>query len=138
MILIPKIPLDKTEQKHFTYLILTVFCFFFLSVCISVSKIIVYEKTEATVIEDYITTPVRGGSIEHVIVSYTCNGYKYNANIKLPLPNKLKKGQILEIYYHPENHDVVLTISNLLKIPMILLIVDILLLVVYLFGSEKI
>lgn len=137
MILIPKIPLDKTEQKYFIYLILTVFCFFFFSICISAGKIIVYEKTDATVIEDYITTPMRGGSIEHVTVSYTCNGHTYNASIRLPIPKHLKNGQILEIYYHPQNPDIILTLSKLLEIPIILLMIDILLLVVYLFRSEK-
>ncbi|MDE5769439.1 MAG: hypothetical protein K2H29_00100 [Oscillospiraceae bacterium] len=87
--------------------------------------------------EDSITTPVRGGSIEHVTVSYTCNGHTYSASIRFSIPKHLKNGEILEIYYHPQNPDIIVTLSKLLEIPIILLMIDILLLVVYLFRSEK-
>lgn len=138
MIFIPKIPLDKTEQKYFICFILIIFCFFFFSICISAGKIIGYEKTDATVIKDDIITSVRGGSIEHVTVSYTCNGHKYHATIKFPVPKHLETGQMLEIYYNPQNPDMISTLPELFRIPVILLIIDIFLLVVYLFGSEKI
>ena len=136
--LISKIPLDKTEQKHFFKLILIVFLLCFVSVCVSLTQMITYEKVDVIIIDNHVISSVRGGNIQNVVVSYTYNNIQYNTEIKFSSIKHLDIGQTLEVCCNPENPDTITTLSKIFTIPMILIIIDIILFVVYRFGSEKI
>lgn len=135
---IPKIPLDKTEQKHFSKLILIVFLICVASVCVSITKMITYEKVDAIITDNHVTSSVRGGNIQNAVVSYVYNNQQYSAEIKFSSKKHLNIGQTLEVYCNPENPDTVTTISKIFTIPMILIIIDVILFVVFRFWSEKV
>ncbi|MCM1506052.1 MAG: hypothetical protein NC177_02800 [Ruminococcus flavefaciens] len=75
--LISKIPLDKIEQKQFFKLILIIFL-----LCVSVTKMITYEKVDAIIIDIHITSHERGGNLQNAVVSYAYNNEQYNTEIK--------------------------------------------------------
>lgn len=85
--LISKIPLDKIEQKQFFKLILIIFLLCVASICVSVTKMITYEKVDAIIIYIHVTSHARGGNLQNAVVSYFYNNEQYNTEIKFSSKN---------------------------------------------------